>query len=87
MAVSLAGTVSRTSKGVAYGIGLQAIEAWVGDRRRALFLGREGLSFAMLREMPTADQADEVVDEAEEMVEDGCRAPRALACPARRLIP
>jgi glycosyltransferase 2 family protein len=43
--------------GVAYGFGLQAIEASVGIGVGLLFLAREGLSFAMLRVMPTADRA------------------------------
>jgi uncharacterized membrane protein YbhN (UPF0104 family) len=46
------------STGVAYGFGLQAIEASVGIGVGLLFLAREGLSFAMLRVMPTADQAE-----------------------------
>ena len=44
--------------GVAYGFGLQAIEASVGIGVGLLFLAREGLSFAMLRVMPTADRAE-----------------------------
>jgi uncharacterized protein (TIRG00374 family) len=56
------------STGVAYGFGLQAIEASVGIGVGLLFLAREGLSFAMLRVMPGADQAD--VPE-EEMEADG----------------
>ena len=44
--------------GVAYGFGLQAIEASVGIGVGLLFLAREGLSLAMLRVMPTADQAE-----------------------------
>jgi uncharacterized membrane protein YbhN (UPF0104 family) len=44
--------------GVAYGFGLQAIEASVGIGVGLLFLAREGLSFAMLRVMPSADQAE-----------------------------
>jgi uncharacterized membrane protein YbhN (UPF0104 family) len=49
-------------KGVAFGFGLQAIEASVGVGIGLIFLGREGLSFARLREMPgavTADDEDE----------------------------
>jgi glycosyltransferase 2 family protein len=46
------------SVGVAYGFGLQAIEASVGIGVGLLFLAREGLSFAMLRVMPSADQAE-----------------------------
>ena len=55
--------------GIAYGFGLQAIEASVGIGVGLLFLAREGLSFAMLRVMPGAEQADqtsrEEVDEPE----------------------
>jgi uncharacterized protein (TIRG00374 family) len=55
--------------GVAYGFGLQAIEACVGIGVGLLFLAREGLSFAMLQVMPSADQAemrDQDVDPREE---------------------
>jgi uncharacterized protein (TIRG00374 family) len=45
-------------RGVAYGFGLQAIEASVGIGVGMLFLAREGLSMAMLRVMPNARQAD-----------------------------
>jgi uncharacterized membrane protein YbhN (UPF0104 family) len=51
--------------GVAYGFGLQAIEASVGIGVGLLFLAREGLSFAMLRVMPSAAEA-EMNDEGEE---------------------
>jgi glycosyltransferase 2 family protein len=51
--------------GVAFGFGLQAIEASVGVGVGLLFLAREGLSFAMLRVMPDAAQA--------EVPEDGTR--------------
>jgi uncharacterized membrane protein YbhN (UPF0104 family) len=44
--------------GVAYGFGLQAIEASVGIGVGLIFLAREGLSFAMLRVMPSAAQAE-----------------------------
>ncbi|HEY2354543.1 MAG TPA: lysylphosphatidylglycerol synthase transmembrane domain-containing protein [Gaiellaceae bacterium] len=47
-----------SATGVAYGFGLQAIEASVGIGVGLIFLAREGLSFAMLRVMPTADQAE-----------------------------
>jgi uncharacterized protein (TIRG00374 family) len=49
-------------KGVAFGFGLQAIEASVGVGVGLIFLGREGLSFARLREMPGAVSADEPED-------------------------
>jgi uncharacterized membrane protein YbhN (UPF0104 family) len=61
------------STGVAYGFGLQAIEASVGIGIGLLFLAREGLSFAMLRVMPTADQAElppeDVADESDQTAE------------------
>jgi uncharacterized membrane protein YbhN (UPF0104 family) len=44
--------------GVAYGFGLQAIEASVGIGVGLVFLAREGLSLAMLRVMPAASQAE-----------------------------
>jgi hypothetical protein len=44
--------------GVAFGFGLQAIEASVGIGVGLLFLAREGLSLAMLKVMPTAAQAE-----------------------------
>ncbi len=46
------------ARGVAYGFGLQAIEASVGIGVGLLFLAREGLSFAMLKVMPSAAQAE-----------------------------
>jgi glycosyltransferase 2 family protein len=53
-------------KGVAFGFGLQAIEASVGVGIGLIFLGREGLSFARLREMPGAVTADDEEEEASE---------------------
>jgi uncharacterized membrane protein YbhN (UPF0104 family) len=44
--------------GVAFGFGLQAIEASVGVGVGLIFLAREGLSFAMLKVMPDASQAE-----------------------------
>ncbi len=58
IASALVGYGVSYSTGVAYGFGLQAIEASVGIGVGLLFLAREGLSFAMLRVMPTADQAE-----------------------------
>jgi uncharacterized membrane protein YbhN (UPF0104 family) len=52
------------ARGIAYGFGLQAIEASVGVGVGLIFLAREGLSFAMLRVMPTADQAEVPEDPA-----------------------
>jgi uncharacterized membrane protein YbhN (UPF0104 family) len=58
IASALVGYGVSYSVGVAYGFGLQAIEASVGIGVGLLFLAREGLSFAMLRVMPSADQAE-----------------------------
>ena len=51
------------AKGIAYGFGLQAIEACVGVGVGMIFLAREGLSFAMLRVMPGAEAAELPEDE------------------------
>ena len=56
------------ANGIAFGFGLQAIEASVGVGVGLLFLAREGLSFAMLRVMPDVAQA-EVPDDAESSAE------------------
>lgn len=53
------------AKGFAFGIGLQAVEMSVGVGIGFLFLAREGLSYAMLKRMPRADEA-EVGEEREE---------------------
>jgi uncharacterized protein (TIRG00374 family) len=69
------------AKGFAFGIGLQAVEMSVGVGVGLLFLAREGLSYAMLKRMPGADQAEvrrRVEDE--EAVEE---QPRARARVAR----
>jgi uncharacterized membrane protein YbhN (UPF0104 family) len=65
--------------GVAYGFGLQAIEASVGIGVGLVFLAREGLSFAMLRVMPSAAQAEAGGGSGEE--------PRPDAAPARDRVP
>lgn len=53
--------------GVAFGIGLQAIEASVGIGIGLIFLAREGLSYAMLKqiEAPVEDVADGTTTEPE----------------------
>jgi uncharacterized membrane protein YbhN (UPF0104 family) len=61
------------ARGVAYGIGLQAIEASVGVGVGLLFLAREGLSYTMLKVMPDAAQA-EVSSEEQRHEEDEARA-------------
>jgi uncharacterized membrane protein YbhN (UPF0104 family) len=61
-------------RGIAYGIGLQAIEASVGVGFGLLFLAREGLSYTMLKVMPDATQAEMPEPEAAEEPADGARA-------------
>ena len=56
-------------KAIAYGFGLQAIEASVGVGVGLIFLAREGLSFAMLRRMPDASEAEVPDDEEQEEAE------------------
>lgn len=51
------------AKGIAFGFGLQAIEASVGIGVGLVFLGREGLSYAMLKVMPDVAQAEVPQDE------------------------
>jgi uncharacterized protein (TIRG00374 family) len=60
--------------GVAFGFGLQAIEASVGVGVGLIFLAREGLSFAMLKVMPDASQADVPKDRVEATEADAERA-------------
>ena len=69
IASALVGYGVSYSVGVAYGFGLQAIEASVGIGVGLLFLAREGLSFAMLRVMPTADQAEFPAEDPDRPVE------------------
>ena len=59
------------ANGIAFGFGLQAIEASVGVGIGLLFLAREGLSFAMLKVMPDMAQAEVPEDSpsAESMAE------------------
>ncbi|MCW2965649.1 MAG: hypothetical protein JWO17_2901 [Actinomycetia bacterium] len=47
------------AKGVAFGVGLQAIEASVGVGVGLVFLAREGLSYAVLKQMDDKERADE----------------------------
>jgi uncharacterized membrane protein YbhN (UPF0104 family) len=58
IALPLVGYGIAYAHGVAYGFGLQAIEASVGIGVGLLFLAREGLSFGMVRVMPDASQAE-----------------------------
>jgi glycosyltransferase 2 family protein len=61
------------ARGVAFGFGLQAIEASVGIGVGLLFLAREGLSLAMLKVMPSAAQAEADGDTAEASEQDARR--------------
>jgi uncharacterized membrane protein YbhN (UPF0104 family) len=65
--------------GIAFGFGLQAIEASVGVGFGLIFLAREGLSFAMLKVMPDASQAEAPVEEIpdEGLAEADAERPRA----------
>ncbi|MFL5935685.1 MAG: hypothetical protein ACJ76U_02485, partial [Gaiellaceae bacterium] len=80
VATSLANYGVPYARGFAFGIGLQAIEASVGVGVGLLFLAREGLSFAMLKRMPDAGQA-EVPEEEEANAGTG-----SAGEPERRLI-
>jgi glycosyltransferase 2 family protein len=61
IATSLVGYNVAYARGFAFGIGLQAIEASVGVGVGLIFLAREGLSYAMLRDLaePTDANADD----------------------------
>jgi uncharacterized membrane protein YbhN (UPF0104 family) len=61
-------------RGIAYGIGLQAIEASVGVGFGLLFLAREGLSYTMLKVMPDATQVEMPEPESVEQEPDDARA-------------
>ena len=60
------------ARGFAFGIGLQAIEVSVGVGVGLIFLAREGLSYAMLRDIPEA--SDATVEAVEEAADDHARA-------------
>jgi glycosyltransferase 2 family protein len=63
VATPLVGYGVAYAHGFAFGIGLQAIEASVGVGVGLVFLAREGLSYAMLKEME--EEAEEVVEPAQ----------------------
>jgi hypothetical protein len=69
------------ARGFAYGIGLQAIEASVGVGVGLVFLAREGLSFATLKGMPDAAQAEMPEEE-----EDVDASDRSAGEPERGLV-
>lgn len=68
-------------KGLVYGVGLQAIEASVGIGLGLLYLAREGISFAMLKQIPRVS-VEEVEEELEE-AEEGRRVPAPAALDGR----
>jgi uncharacterized protein (TIRG00374 family) len=61
------------AKGIAFGIGLQAIEASVGIGVGFVFLAREGLSYATLREMdgPAEETLETVVEQERDRARSG----------------
>ena len=61
--------------GFAFGIGLQAIEMSVGVGVGLVFLAREGITFAALRRIPEAEEAEE--DRPPARMEAAARAERA----------
>ena len=71
------------ARGFAFGIGLQAIEASVGVGVGLVFLAREGLSFAMLKRMPDAAQA-EMPEEEDDASDRGADEPERRLVGGRR---
>ena len=63
------------AKGFAFGIGLQAIEMSVGVGVGLVFLAREGITFAALRRIPEAEEAED--DQPPARMEAAARAERA----------
>jgi len=72
------------ARGFAFGIGLQAIEASVGVGVGLVFLAREGLSFAMLKRMPDASQAEMAEEEKEDASDSGADEPERRLVGGRR---
>ncbi len=71
VATSLVGYGVAYARGFAFGLGLQAIEASVGVGVGLVFLAREGISYAMLKEMEDEEppvEADEPGEEERERV-------------------
>jgi uncharacterized protein (TIRG00374 family) len=73
IALPLIGYGVAKAKGIAFGFGLQFIEASVGVGVGTIFLAREGLSFALLRRMPEP-QESEAAEEETAAEADGARA-------------
>jgi glycosyltransferase 2 family protein len=77
VATPLVGYGVAYAHGIAFGIGLQAIEASVGVGIGLIFLAREGLSYAMLKEMEdTAEEALEPERQAQEPERERARSAR-----------
>jgi uncharacterized protein (TIRG00374 family) len=65
IATSLVGYGVAYARGFAFGIGLQAIEASVGVGVGTIFLAREGLSYAMLRDLEDETESYERAEDDE----------------------
>ena len=65
IATSLVGYGVAYARGFAFGIGLQAIEASVGVGVGTIFLAREGLSYAMLRDLEEETETEERAEDDE----------------------
>jgi len=74
VAVSLAQYGVAYARGFAFGIGLQAIEASVGIGVGTLFLAREGLSYATLKGMDSAERGEDDSLQLGERVNDAADA-------------
>jgi len=78
IATSLVGYSVAYARGFAFGIGLQAIEASVGVGVGTIFLAREGLSYAMLKQLDHGDDADDAAEpelDGVERANAGARVP------------
>ena len=65
IATSLVGYGVAYARGFAFGIGLQAIEASVGVGVGTIFLAREGLSYAMLRDLEEETETEKRAEDDE----------------------
>jgi uncharacterized protein (TIRG00374 family) len=79
VALPLVGYGIAYAHGFAFGIGLQAIEVSVGVGVGLIFLAREGLSFAMLRQMPEEVEDEAAADPEPAQVSRESRASRSRA--------
>jgi uncharacterized membrane protein YbhN (UPF0104 family) len=74
IATSLLGYSVDYGRGFAFGIGLQAIEASVGVGVGTIFLAREGLSYATLKQLEETEEPDDPPDTEPEVERDDARA-------------